>query len=182
MPILNSSTSARLSRPQEYKFSKNSRNVMELLVVEEVDRQIQSLPLKIARYITPSEVVAYALNRLPPLYATSKRGWQRQLHRGRTEFYQKIATAVRQGIIAVQRDPLRANDALSFAEDNNNGSGIALQELRQLLQRDDLSWDNLSDIVEQALLNTLRGKVTWRRSSLAHNGEHANVDWERYRI
>ncbi|MBW4560569.1 MAG: late competence development ComFB family protein [Mojavia pulchra JT2-VF2] len=148
---------------------------MEVLVVAEVQQQIQSLPSKIAKYINPSEVTAYALNRLPALYATSKRGWQRQLHRAKTEFHQKINTAVRQGIIAVQQDPLRADDLLDFQEENAVLS--ALQELKVLLQQEDLTWDKLADVVEQTLMDTLRGKITWRKPDSSDN---EIFDWEQH--
>ncbi|MBD2209730.1 late competence development ComFB family protein [Calothrix sp. FACHB-156] len=160
---------------KQHIFIKNSRNVMEVLVVAEVETQIQALPAKTARYINPSEVTAYALNRLPAFYATSKRGWQRQLHRGKTEFHQKISTAVRQGIIAVQQDPLRADDFLDFQEENP--ARATLQELKVLLQEPDLSWDNLADVVEKTLMNTLRGKITWRKPAGLDN---EIFDWEKH--
>ncbi|MBD2417973.1 late competence development ComFB family protein [Anabaena cylindrica FACHB-243] len=150
---------------------------MEMLVVDEVEKQIKSLPLKTANYIKASEVVAYALNRLPCLYATSRRGWQRQWHHGKTELYQKITTAVRQGIIAVQRDPLRVNDPLNFTADQ--AALDALEKLKIILQRQDLSWDNLSDVVEQTLLNESQGRTTWRKSGCL---EKNTFDWEKHRL
>ncbi|MEO3705327.1 late competence development ComFB family protein [Trichormus azollae] len=61
------------------------------------------MPVKTASFIKSSEVVPYALNLLPSLYVTSKKGWQKQWHYGKTELCQKITMAVRQGIVAVQR-------------------------------------------------------------------------------
>ncbi len=52
------------------------RNVMEPLVAEEVQRQ---LPLKLVKYLNRAQAIAYALNRLPALYATSERGWHLQM-------------------------------------------------------------------------------------------------------
>ncbi|MGM3304722.1 late competence development ComFB family protein [Anabaena sp. WFMT] len=170
-PSLNSVTSSS----QQTAFTKDSRNVMEMLVVEEVEKQIKSLPVKTAYYIKASEVVAYALNRLPCLYATTRRGWQRQWHHGKTELYQKITTAVRQGIIAVQRDPLRVNDPLNFTADH--AALDALEKLKILLQRQDLSWDNLSDVVEQTLLNESKGRTTWHKSG---SSERDTFNWEKH--
>ncbi len=144
---------------QQLAFTEKSRNVMELLVVEEVEKQLQSLPPKVSKFIKPSEVIAYALNRLPALYATSKHGWQKQFQRGKTELQPKIATAVRQAIIAVQQDPLRANEPLTFQQENVVLA--ALQKLRSLLQREDLSWADVADVVEQTLMDTLKGRITW---------------------
>ena len=177
MQNLHPSLKSSNSHSQESEFAKDSRNVMEILVVEEVERQIKSLPLKTATYIKASEVVAYALNRLPCLYATSRKGWQRQWHHGKTELCQKVTAAVRQGIVAVQRDPLRVNDPLSFSADN--AALDALEKLKVVLQRQDLSWDNLSDVVEQTLINASKGRNTWRKSG---NSDDDIFDWEKHRL
>ena len=46
-------------------------NIMELLVQNEIDKQLRLYPKKIRDYINKVEVATYALNRLPPLYASS---------------------------------------------------------------------------------------------------------------
>ncbi len=166
------------SANQRYKqstFTKKYRNVMESLVLEEVEAQIQSIPQKTAKHIKPSEVAAYALNRLPGLYATGKRGWQKQWHKGKTELHPKITASVRQGIIAVQRDLLRSDIPINFDEEQT--SQEALQKMKVLLQRDDISWKNVVNIMEQTLLETLRGKVTWRKSG---RSDDELFDWEQY--
>lgn len=148
-----------------------SLNVMEVLVAEEVAHQLESLPHKLARHLNPAEVAAFALNRLPGLYATSKRGWQRQWKRGKGELQAQIASAVRQGIVAVQRDPLQADTPITIAD----AAEAALEELKQLLQCEQLSWENLPGVVRLALMDTLRGKITWaapKRSEL--------LDWEQH--
>ncbi len=83
------------------------RNALEPLVGEEVERQLQNIPPKLLKYINPVQVTAYALNRLPALYATSVEGWQRQQQRAIKELRSNISDAVRQGIAAVLRDPLK---------------------------------------------------------------------------
>ena len=74
-------------------------NVMEDLVAQEVKIQLATLAPRLCQYIKRVEVETYALNRLPPLYASSKEGWMQQLKRGRDEFYAPIKTAVRQAIV-----------------------------------------------------------------------------------
>lgn len=154
---------------------KNCCNVMESLVIEEVEKQVSKLPSKVANYIKVAEVVAYALNRLPSLYATSKRGWQRQLTYGKTELHQQISTSVRQGIAAVQRDPLRVNDPINFVEDHS--AVMALEQLKALLKCEDLSWEKLPEVVERTLINTSQGRITWRRIISNNN----DVDWNNHR-
>jgi hypothetical protein len=86
---------------------------MEDLVAEEVKRQLASLSPRLCQYIKRVEVETYALNRLPPLYASCQEGWMQQLKRGKAEFHAPIKTAVRQAIAAVQRDLLRHSTPLS---------------------------------------------------------------------
>lgn len=95
---------------------KNSlyRNAIEPLVTEEVERQLQRLPSPLVEYINPVQVMAYALNRLPALYATSEEGWRRQQLRAKTQFGPQIAVAVRQAIAAVQKDPLKVSTPLKL--------------------------------------------------------------------
>jgi hypothetical protein len=177
MPSYRPSFNSSNQTPKQTNFTQNSRNVMEMLVAEEVEKQIESLPVKTASFIKSSEVAAYALNRLPSLYATSQKGWQKQWHHGKTELCQKITMAVGQGIVAVQRDPLRVNDPLSFQGDNK--AMEALDKLKSVLQREDLSWENVTDIVEQTLINTSRGRITWGRVSASDND---TFDWEKHRL
>ncbi|MER3433149.1 MAG: competence protein ComFB [Leptolyngbya sp. ERB_1_1] len=142
---------------------------MEVLVAEEVTHQIEALPHKLARQTNPADVAAFALNRLPALYATTKRGWQRQWKRGKGELQAQISTAVRQGIMAVQRDPLQADSLLTI----ENAAETALEDLKQLLQCEQLSWQNLPSVVRLALMDTLRGKITW-----AAPKSNEFFDWE----
>ncbi len=90
------------------------RNAIEPLVEEEVERQLQHLPPQMVKYIDPVQVLAYALNRLPALYATSEEGWHRQQLRAKQHLSNQIFTAVRQGFAAVQKDPLRVATPLKW--------------------------------------------------------------------
>ncbi|MFM7405579.1 MAG: late competence development ComFB family protein [Cuspidothrix sp.] len=177
LPTQYSDTSTRLS------IVSSSNNVMELLVTEEVYRQIQLLPPKIVRYIKAPDVVAYALNRLPSLYATSKRGWQRQLTRAKTEFKEQIHQAVHQAIVAVQIDPLRESDLIqnsSENNENNQAANAALEKLKIILQREDLSWENVASIVEQKLANS-RGSTPSTTINNYGRPRHSTDQWDTYR-
>lgn len=137
------------------------RNVMEPLVADEVDKQLKNFPPRVTQYLNKAEVVAFALNRLPPLYATTQKGWQQQQTKASREMRSQIVLAVRQAFAAVQRDPLRSSEPLKLEADR--GADAALQELKSLLRSDDLSWDNLVDTVEQVLIRTTRGEVHWKK-------------------
>jgi hypothetical protein len=150
------------------------RNVMESLVLEEVEKQYQRLPPKVAGYVNRAEVVAFALNRLPPLYATSEKGWQQQRTRARKDFESQIVSAVRQAVAAVQRDPLRAVVPLRIAEEQE--SMLALQGLKELLRREEVSWENIVEIVENTLVRTARGEITWRKRNVPPST--ARSEWQ----
>jgi Arc/MetJ-type ribon-helix-helix transcriptional regulator len=150
---------------------------MESLVTEEVEKQLQQLPDKIRNYVNRADVIAYALNRLPALYATSEKGWQQQRARAAKEMGARIVAAVRQAIAAVQRDPLRTVAPLQVEVEQDPLS--ALQGLRDLLRMEELSWKNLVDAVEYTLMKTARGEITWRKRGAAPAQKH---DWQKYHI
>ena len=86
------------------------RNALEPLVIKEVDRQVNRLPAKLLKYVDSDKIkaqaIAYALNRLPAMYATSERGWEFQQLKAQEKYRRKIVEVVRQGFAAVQQDPL----------------------------------------------------------------------------
>ncbi|MEB3311848.1 MAG: late competence development ComFB family protein [Snowella sp.] len=73
-------------------------NVMEELVVSEVITQVAELSLPLQRNLDVSDIAAYALNRLPPLYATSEEGATYQRDRAQTELKPLIHEQVKEGI------------------------------------------------------------------------------------
>ena len=89
-----------------------NRNVMEVLVSDEIDRQMVRLPHNIKKFINSLEVATYALNRLPALYASSQQGFNKQKLKGRSEYSVKITQEVRKGFAAVQQDLLRTSTPL----------------------------------------------------------------------
>lgn len=88
-------------------------NLMELFVKRELFHQLKKIPVSMAQYIQPGEVATFALNRLPPLYASSEQGKIHQIHRAK-EFHEQVRMAVLQGIAAVLRDPLRKSTPLAI--------------------------------------------------------------------
>lgn len=90
------------------------RNAIEPLVAQELEQQLQLLSPQIVKYINPAQVMVYALNRLPALYASSEEGWRRQQLRAKQQLKHQIATAVRQGLAAVQKDPLKVSTPLKL--------------------------------------------------------------------
>jgi Late competence development protein ComFB len=127
-------------------------NVMEALVAESVDRRLQSLPPSKASYVKRVQIITYALNRLPALYASSAEGVDRQRKRARRELAQEIEQAVNHALAAVQRDPLKRSTPL--VEEQNESlveAEAALSKIRQVFKREDLSWSAVANWVIKAV-------------------------------
>lgn len=92
-------------------------NVMEILVVQEVERQFKALPRANTEYLTKLDVITYALNRLPPLYAASQEGVSHQKEEAKENHQRAIQLAVQRAISAVQRDPLRRATRIKSVDD-----------------------------------------------------------------
>ncbi len=121
--------------------SRAYTNVMEVMVAEEVERQLAHLPPRVMRYIKPVEVETYALNRLPSLYASSAKGWQCQYDRAGRALRKQVGDAVRQAIAAVQVDPIRSSEPLEVRQ----GADAAemLSKFRKALRNPNLTWEAL---------------------------------------
>ena len=152
------------------------KNVMETLVMMEVAQQIQKLSAKQQSFIKITQVKAYALNSLPPLYVTSEKGWQKQWERGQHELNGAIATAVRQGFAAVQRDPLREVTPLSF--ESSPTAEAALKQIQRLLQQEDLTWYTVVPALKKAL--GFRSTAQPDTSQPLSEAEDSGFDWEEY--
>jgi hypothetical protein len=146
-------------------------NVMEELVAEEVEKQLKLLPNSLRRYVKSLEVETYALNRLTPLYASSEKGKNQQKILGRKQHRDKIVLAVRQGIAAVQRDPLRSSTPLiSDKELKYQEVESALEKLENLLEErgfylyQKLSWHNLVSEMRRVL-----NRFDWTGKSIQDN-------------
>ena len=140
--------------------SKNdyiNRNVMEVLVSNEIDRQVVRLPNNIKKFINIIEVATYALNRLPALYASSQQGFNKQKLKGRSQYTVQITQVVRKGFAAVQQDILRSSTPL-LAENkveidqSITDAKTALQELANYLPEKDLTWKNVVKLVKPLLV------------------------------
>ncbi len=133
------------------------RNVMELLVADEIDRQIVRLPNNIRKFINTIEVATYALNRLPALYASSQQGFNKQKLKGRSQYSVKITQEVRKGFAAVQQDLLRSSTPLLAENEEEIEKSIAeakaaLKELADYLPEKDLTWKNIVKLVKPLLV------------------------------
>ncbi|RZM82657.1 late competence development ComFB family protein [Leptolyngbya iicbica] len=127
-------------------------NVMEKIVVDEVNRQLHHVPGRVRRYLKIEEIVTYALNRLPTLYASSEKGLEHQQQQATRNLGRQVESAVRQAIAAVQVDPLRLSQPLYLGHPPE--SEAVLQALRALFNLPELDWQQalvkLSDLKNDA--------------------------------
>ncbi len=128
-------------------FIKNYMNVMELLVEEEVRVQTQNLSDRTAEVLRSGEIIAYALNQLPPLYATTQRGWDYQVKEGRKKYAVEISKAVRCAINAVMRDPIMT--AVPLGVQVPSSLRKVLHDLRIILGESHLEWEDVPKSIEK---------------------------------
>ncbi|MFB2972000.1 late competence development ComFB family protein [Aerosakkonema sp. BLCC-F183] len=86
-------------------------NVMEELVLTEAISRVAEIEATSNRALDVGDIAAYALNRLPPLYATTEEGANYQRQRAREELQDLITQQVREAIVRnlaqPQLDPSR---------------------------------------------------------------------------
>ncbi|MBE9028761.1 late competence development ComFB family protein [filamentous cyanobacterium LEGE 11480] len=136
--------------------AKTYINAMEMLVEEEVDRRIEQLSDTHRAYLNRMEIIAFALNQLPSLYATGEKGLNFQLQQGRTQHGTKIQKAVQQSLSAVLRDPILNYQPLKLQ--TPAGLREVLKRIRVLLHNEQIDWDTLPDILEALVRDTPRGE------------------------
>lgn len=73
-------------------------NVMEELVLAEAISQVAEVEAKSERTLDLGDVAAYALNRLPPLYATTEEGATYQRDKARAELSELISLQVSESV------------------------------------------------------------------------------------
>jgi hypothetical protein len=93
-----------LESPEINESYSSQINVMEYWVKLEVNRQLKKFQ-RLHFYINPSEVVAYALNRLPPLYASSQEGILHQIEKEKL-YEQKVRSIVLQALKVILSTPI----------------------------------------------------------------------------
>lgn len=156
-----------------------AKNVMEELVTEEIHKQLKRYPRKVAKFINQVEVFTYALNRLPPLYASSHKGFNRQKIRGKAELQITITRTVRDGIKKVQNDLIRISNPLTTelnsVEQELAEAQEALQELSVFFPTKNLSWKNINKIVKPILIR-LNEKQKRPSGSRRDNGDGWNIN------
>ncbi|MBD2176206.1 late competence development ComFB family protein [Pseudanabaena sp. FACHB-1998] len=137
-------------------------NVLEDLVQQEVTNQLAHMANVLPRKVGVDDVCAYVLNRLPPMYATTEQGVVWQSQKAKEQLNSQIESTVIQSLMTLGKMPRRLTDPiplLKFEEECE----LAITELRQMFQRDDITWRNFAGLAEYAIACQRQGMNYWRQ-------------------
>ncbi len=133
----------------------NCRNVLESLVLQEVRSQLKKLPPEVQKRYNVPDLVAYSLNRLPPMYVTTQKGWVQSRSRAIKEYNSQIVEVVKKALLSCRIDPLQQRQPLPESELASEPR--ALVQLQAFFGNPHLHWDQVPAAVERALNNVTVG-------------------------
>ncbi len=120
-------------------------NVLEEAVIAEAQRQIDELDSQVRLKVDLTDVAAYALNRMQPLYATNWNGWTQQREKAIHRCSGEIRDLIRKGIRVVLRTPARNSQPLPQTQRYQ----AILKGIREILGDPELEWDGVLDALQQ---------------------------------
>ncbi|NER30356.1 MAG: late competence development ComFB family protein, partial [Symploca sp. SIO1C4] len=106
-------------------------NVMEELVLTEAITQVADIEAKSDSILDVGDIAAYALNRLPPLYATSEEGAKYQRQRAEQQLHELIRQQV---TAAISRNLDRPDFGSQRQGISKNTQQDILEQISRLLQ------------------------------------------------
>lgn len=123
-------------------------NVMEELVLTEAITQVADIEANSDRVLDVGDIAAYALNRLPPLYATSEEGAQYQRQRAQEELYELISQQVTTAISRNLDQPNFGSERQAIGKNTQKG---ILKQISGLLQAYQQTMDKNQSTGKQGL-------------------------------
>ncbi len=105
-------------------------NVMEQLVLEEASVRVAEMQPLTDSKLDIGDIAGYALNRLPPLYATTSQGAEYQRQLASVELQPSIARAISMGIERYQQRPESRGELIGKV----GQSGEITKQITNLLQ------------------------------------------------
>lgn len=117
-------------------------NVMELLIEQEIVKYLKQPQYKHMRGEIVS-LMTYALNRVPPIYASSVQGLKSQINRGKQDYSSHIENAVRWSFTAVNKAPRQKSPDLTREIYQR-----VLAETRAAVKRRELSPIDLPEMID----------------------------------
>lgn len=120
-------------------------NVMELLIEQEIILRLKEEPDEHMKREVVS-LMAYALNRVPPLYACSVQGIKSQIKRAKNDYQSHIENAVRWAFSAVKKAPRNPSPGLTREIYQQ-----LLSDTRKARKTGDLSPIDLPELIDSML-------------------------------
>jgi hypothetical protein len=137
-------------------------NILEDLVRQEVKTQLTYMANVLPRKVGIDDVCAYVLNRLPAMYATTEQGLLWQTKKAEEELSSKIESTVIESLMTLSKTPRRLTEPIPFIKFEEEREE-ALSELRQIFQRNDITWKNIVPMAEYAIEHERQGMTYWRQ-------------------
>ncbi|MGK7908713.1 MAG: late competence development ComFB family protein [Synechococcus sp.] len=125
-------------------------NVLEELVLNEANRQISNLAEREQQKLVVVEVAAYVLNRMEPMYATTRDGWGHQRERALRNSSQEVRQQVTRAIAKMQKTPSLLRRPLPETVE----ARCALNQLRTTLNQPNLTWMEVPQLVQALMAQT----------------------------
>ncbi|MCS6960274.1 MAG: late competence development ComFB family protein [Pseudanabaenaceae cyanobacterium SKYGB_i_bin29] len=123
------------------------RNTIEEFVIEEVQKQVSPEERRDKFFV--NELIVTSLNLLPPLYACTERGWVQQRQKIQSSMLEQITNAVQLARAQLHHDPPKFPLPLTLHEIRR--SEHCLFQLRRLLDKPDLTWKELPEVLEKRI-------------------------------
>lgn len=152
-------------------------NVMEGLVAQETWRQLKDMPTWFRQSRRWAEVMPYALNRLPTLYASSQRGWQHHIQFAQQELKDTIRQVVKDALLMTRPDPLEHRESLKI--ERLNDSEVVLQALSSVFQMPELDWGTALEQLQALKQDTVAFTTLCEQSTPAWKGSGHVSSWTR---
>ncbi|MFM6347103.1 MAG: late competence development ComFB family protein, partial [Dolichospermum sp.] len=136
-------------------------NVLEEILVKETYNQIDDLrpELQSKAKVKVAEVLAYALNRLPPLFVTSPSGWHHQSNYATSDLQPQISQLVKQGLKnALLGDPI--HDLTPLPNHLFSNSAGVLHQLSKIFGRSHIRWRDVPALVESIISRSVINKIS----------------------
>ncbi len=108
-------------------------NVMEELVIGEAIAKVAEIEATSDQSLEVGDIAAYALNRLPPLYATTEEGAEFQRSRAKKELQNLISTQVKEAIDRSLQKPRFYPERQAIGKTSGVDGGFLVQ-INKLLQ------------------------------------------------
>jgi hypothetical protein len=143
--------------------AKHIAHSLERLVIRMAQNRAQNFSGSELKFIRLEDVLAHTLNRLPSMYATSTQGIAHLRHYAQMNIGSEVAIIVHESMLKVRNDSYQKIDPLLFFKVRHEKQQ-ALVKVSKLLAGQQVTWQNMDEIVSKSLALAQAGHMCWQRS------------------